>query len=177
MMTRRHFLTASAAAGLAFASAPIARAQAYPTRPITMIVAYAAGSATDVVARVVAERMKGALGQPVIIENVSGADGIIGTGRAARARPDGYTIQLGGFPSHVLNGAFFSLPYDVLNDFEPISPVAPVAAVLFARKTMPATNLNEFIAWLKANPDKASDAITSSGLRLVAGSRRMAWGA
>jgi tripartite-type tricarboxylate transporter receptor subunit TctC len=132
MMTRRHLLTASAA-GLACASAARAQVRTYPTRPITMIVPYPAGGPTDVLGRVVAERMSVSLGQPIIIENVSGADGSIGTGRAARAKPDGYTIDLGLQGTHVLNGALYSLPYDVLNDFAPVSPLATAPIVLFAR--------------------------------------------
>jgi tripartite-type tricarboxylate transporter receptor subunit TctC len=146
----------------------IARAEAYPTRPITMIVSFAAGAGGDVVGRVVAEQMRGSLGQPIIIENVTGADGRIGVGRAARARPDGYTIDLGSINTHVLNGAFYSLPYDVLNDFAPISPLVTSPAVLFAKKAMPAKDLNELIAWLKANPNKASAGVTAVGYRLLA---------
>ncbi len=131
-------------------------AQTYPTRPITMIVPFAPGGPTDAIARVLAERMRGSLGQPIIIENVSGANGSIGTGRFARARPDGYTIDLGNAYAHVLNGVLYSLPYDVLNDFEPILPLVTSPVVLFTRKTMPAKDLNELIAWLKVNPDKAS---------------------
>ena len=120
-LPRRQFLQfASVAAAPAFSC--IAWAQTYPTRPITMIVAIAAGGNTDAAARVLAERMRGSLGHPIIIENVTGADGSIGAGRTARARPDGYTIDFGFLGSHVLNGALYSLSYDVLNDFEPISP-------------------------------------------------------
>ena len=93
-----------------------ASAQHYPARPITMVVPYAAGGPTDVAARIVAERLETSLGQPVIIENIGGADGSIGAGRAARARPDGYTIEHGLPSAHVLNGAFYLLTYDVLND-------------------------------------------------------------
>jgi tripartite-type tricarboxylate transporter receptor subunit TctC len=133
-----------------------------------MIVPVAAGSATDTIGRIIAERMRRPLGQPVIVENVSGADGSIGVGRAARARPDGYTIDVGYLGGHVLNGAFYSLRYDVLNDFAPISPLVTTSNILFARKTMPAKDLNELIAWLKANPNKASVGVQSAGLRLVA---------
>src|SRR5215469_14126516 len=116
MRTRRHFLTAWAAC-LGCASAGIAQAQTYPTRPITMIVPIAAGSVSDLVARVVADRMAKSLGQPIIIENVSGADGSIGVGRfAARAAPNGYTILYGFASAMVLNAKFYSLSYDVLND-------------------------------------------------------------
>jgi tripartite-type tricarboxylate transporter receptor subunit TctC len=145
----------------------IARAQAYPTRPITMIVPLAAGSSVDVIARALAERMRGSLGQPIIIENVGGADGSIGAGRAARARPDGYTIDLGFVGNHALNGAFYSLPYDALNDFAPISPLIAAPLILYARKTIPAKDLNELIAWLKANPDKTSVGVAAVNQRLV----------
>jgi len=136
---RRQFLRLAAGAAALSAVSRGARAQTYPTRPITMIIPSAAGAgAADVTGRMVAERMRASLGQPVIIENVGGADGSIGVGRAARARPDGYTIDLGYVGNHVLNGAFYSLPYDVLNDFAPIAPLVTFPFVLFARKTMPA---------------------------------------
>jgi tripartite-type tricarboxylate transporter receptor subunit TctC len=164
---RRKFLQFAGAAAAAPAFLRVARAQAYPTRPITMIVPFAAGGAADVVARGIAERMRGSLGQPVITENVSGADGSIGVGRTARARPDGYTIDLGAIATHVLNGAFYSLQYDVLNDFEPISPLVTNPYLIFARETMPAKDLTELIAWLRANPNKASAGIVTNGFRLV----------
>jgi tripartite-type tricarboxylate transporter receptor subunit TctC len=100
-----------------------ADAQSYPT-PITMIVSAAAGSFADVTGRIIAERMREKLGRPIIIENIGGADGSIGAGRAARAKPDGYTIDIGALSNHVLNGAFYSLNYDPLNDFAPTSPLA-----------------------------------------------------
>jgi tripartite-type tricarboxylate transporter receptor subunit TctC len=165
---RRRFLGLAAGAAALPAISRIARAQSYPTRPITMIVPYAAGGITDVVGRALAERMRALLGQPVIIENVSGADGSVGTGRAARARPDGYTIDLGDKDTHVLNGAFYSLQYDLLTDFTPISPVATVRGVLVARKAVPAKDLKELIAWLKANPNKASMGTPSAFGRLLA---------
>jgi tripartite-type tricarboxylate transporter receptor subunit TctC len=166
-LPRRKFLQFAGAAAVAPAFSRVATAQTYPSRPITMIVPFAPGGPTDVAGRVLAGRMKDALGQPVIIENVAGANGSIAVGRAARARPDGYTIDLGVLSTHVLNGAFYSLPYDVLNDFEPISPLATVQYVLFARKTMPASDLNELIAWLKANPDKASAGVTLVSVELI----------
>jgi tripartite-type tricarboxylate transporter receptor subunit TctC len=166
MMTRRYFLTA-AAAGLGVASAGIAQAQTYPTRPITMIVPSGAGGITDTVGRVVAERMRVSLGQPILIENVSGADGGIGVGRAARATPDGYTILFGFGTAMVLTAAFYSLPYDVLKDFTPISPVNRASQVLYARKTIPAKDLNELIVWLKASPNRASAGVATLGYRLL----------
>jgi tripartite-type tricarboxylate transporter receptor subunit TctC len=165
-LPRRKFLHMAAGAALPTVWRS-AWAQAYPARPITMIVPLAAGGATDAVGRVVAERMRGSLGQPIIVENVAGADGNIGTGRAARAKPDGYTIDFGGMDTHVLNGALYSLQYDVLNDFAPISPLGTGSLVLVTRKTMPAKDLNELIAWLKANPNKASAGITLGSIRLV----------
>jgi tripartite-type tricarboxylate transporter receptor subunit TctC len=99
-----------------------------------MIVPFAAGGGADAVGRVVLERMRGVIGQPIIIENVVGADGSIGVGRAALARPDGYTIVLGNLPTHVLNGAFYSLQYDVLNDFAPVTPLITNPIALFSRK-------------------------------------------
>jgi tripartite-type tricarboxylate transporter receptor subunit TctC len=167
-LPRRKFLHLAAGAAALPAAARIASAQAYPTRPITMIASLAAGSASDTTGRIMAERMRRPLGQPVIVENVSGADGSIGTGRAARARPDGYTIDIGTLNTHVLNGAFYSLQYDVLNDFAPISPLITTPFVLFARKAIPAKDLNELIAWLKANPNKASMGVNAVGPRLVA---------
>jgi tripartite-type tricarboxylate transporter receptor subunit TctC len=134
----------------------LAAAQAYPTRPVTMVVPFPAGGPTDAPARVIADRMKASLGQPVVIENIGGAAGSIGTGRVARANPDGYTIVLGVTSTHVMNAAFYSLPYDVLNDFTPISPLATAPLVLYAKKAMPAKDLQELVDWLKTNPDKAS---------------------
>jgi tripartite-type tricarboxylate transporter receptor subunit TctC len=165
---RRQFLHLAAGAAALPAVSRIARAQGYPTRPITMIVPIAAGGGLDAIGRVIAERMTRLLGQPIVIENVSGADGGIGTGRVARARPDGYTIDLGFTGANVLNGFLYSLPYDVLNDLVPISPVVTTPSVLFAKKTMPAKDLKELIAWLKANPNKASAGILSVSGRLTA---------
>src|SRR5215470_8319493 len=128
-LPRRKFLQFAGAAAVAPAFSCAATAQTYPSRPITMIVPFPAGGGTDVVARLLAERMKESLGQPIIIENVSGASGNIGVGRLARAKPDGYTIDLGHSSPHAFNAALFSLPYDVLNDFEPISPVVTIPLV------------------------------------------------
>jgi tripartite-type tricarboxylate transporter receptor subunit TctC len=168
-LLRRTFLQLAGAATAASTFSGVATAQSYPSRPITMIVPAPAGGPLDVIARILSEPMRGRLGQPIIIENVSGADGSIGTGRAARARPDGYTIDLGFLGGNVLNGVFYSLAYDVLNDFAPISPLVTTPLVLFARKTLPAKDLNELIAWLKASSDnKASVGIASVDRRLVA---------
>jgi tripartite-type tricarboxylate transporter receptor subunit TctC len=167
-LLRRQFLRLAAGGAALPAMSRIARAQAYPMRPITMIVPATAGSAVDLIGRVVAERMRASLGQPIIIDNVSGADGSIGAGRTARARPDGYTIDVGFLGNHVLNGAFYSLQYDVLNDFAPILLMVRTTNILFARKTLSAKDLNELIGWLKANPNKATAGVTAAGPRMVA---------
>jgi len=133
-----------------------AAAQPYPSRPITMIVPYATGGSTDAIGRIMADRMRASLGQTVVAENVTGANGSIGVGRAARAAADGYTIGLGAWPTHVVNGAIMSLNYDVLNDFEPVALLPTQPLVIVAKKSMAAQNLRELIVWLKANPDKAS---------------------
>jgi tripartite-type tricarboxylate transporter receptor subunit TctC len=143
-----------------------ADAQSYPARPITMIVSATAGSASDVIGRIIAERMRERLGRPIIIENIGGADGSIGAGRAARAKPDGYTIDIGCLGNHVSNGAFYSLNYDLLNDFAPISPLTTNSLFLYAKKTVPARDLTELIAWLKSNP-KVSAGTSAVGNRLV----------
>jgi tripartite-type tricarboxylate transporter receptor subunit TctC len=164
---RRQFLQLAAGAAALPALSRSAEAQAYPSRPITMIVPFAAGGPADAIARVLAEHTRGSLGQPIIIENVSGGEGIVGTGRAARATPDGYTIELGTMGTLVVNGALYSLPYDVLNDFAPVAPVAAATAFLFSRKTMLAKDVNDLIAWLKANPNKASAGFVVSSFRLI----------
>jgi tripartite-type tricarboxylate transporter receptor subunit TctC len=164
---RRKFLKLGWAAVAATAASKFAIAQTYPTRPITMIVPYAAGANNDSVARVLAERMRASTGQPIIIENVTGADGSIGVGRVARARPDGYTIALGDMATQVLNGALYSLQYDPLKDFAPILPLAGSPFLLLARKTMAAKDLYELIAWLKGNPNRASVGIANSGSRIL----------
>jgi tripartite-type tricarboxylate transporter receptor subunit TctC len=167
-LARRTFLQFAGAAVTVPVFSRFAVAQGYPTRPITMIVPQAAGSTLDVIGRVLAERLKGSLGQPIIIENISGADGNIGVDRAARARPDGYTMNVSSISQHVLNAALYSLQYDVVNDFAPVSPLTTSPFVLYARITMPARDLNELISWLKANPNKASAGILGASIRLIA---------
>jgi tripartite-type tricarboxylate transporter receptor subunit TctC len=160
-MRRREFISGLGAAAVLPAASQVTKAQVYPSRPITMIVPFAAGGPTDAMARLLAERMRGSLGQPIIVENVTGANGSIGAGRVARAKPDGDTIVIGNMSSHALNGAFYSLQYDVLNAFAPISPLVTTPIVLTARKTIPAKDLPELIAWLKANPNSASVGISA----------------
>jgi tripartite-type tricarboxylate transporter receptor subunit TctC len=138
-------------------------AQTYPSRPITLVVAFAAGGSGDTIARILADHMRNDLDQTIVVENVGGAAGSIGTGRVARSAPDGYTIISGNWPTHVLNGAIYSLNYDVLKDFEPISLVATESIVIVGRKDLPAAGLKDLIAWLRANPDKASAGTSGPG--------------
>jgi tripartite-type tricarboxylate transporter receptor subunit TctC len=152
---------------LAFAAALAtispATAQPYPSRPITIVVPFPAGGVFDTVLRIIADRMRASLGQPIIVENVGGAGGSIGLGRVARASPDGYTLGLGYWATHVINPAIYPLPYDPVKDFEPIAPIATNPAVIVSNNALPAENLRELIAWLKANPDKATLATVGSG--------------
>jgi tripartite-type tricarboxylate transporter receptor subunit TctC len=133
-----------------------AAAQTYPSRPITIVVPYPAGGPTDTLARILADHMKGTLGETIIVENVSGAGGSVGVARVARAAPDGYTLSIGHWNTHVVLGATMKLPFDVLNDFTPIALLADTPIWLVARKDLPPKDLREFIAWLKNNPGKAS---------------------
>jgi tripartite-type tricarboxylate transporter receptor subunit TctC len=166
-LPRRRFLHLAAGAAALPVGSRVAIAQTYPARPITMIVPFPAGGPADLIGRVVAEHMKSTLGQPIIIENVGGADGSIGSGRVARARPDGYTIALGHLSTHVLNGALYSLPYNVLDDFAPIAPLLANSGILYARKTLPAKDLNELITWLKTTPTKVAAATFTSSNKLL----------
>jgi tripartite-type tricarboxylate transporter receptor subunit TctC len=140
-----------------------ASAQVYPSRPITMVVPLAAGGPLDTIARILAEPMRISLGQAVIVENVTGAAGTIGTGRVARSTPDGYTFGMGFLGTLVLNGAIYSLPYDVVKDLEPIALISSNPHLIVANAALPAKNLREFIAWLKLNPDKASAGTAGAG--------------
>jgi len=133
-----------------------AEAQPYPSRGITLVVPFPAGGPTDTIGRIMADGLRASLGQTVIVENVPGATGSIGSGRVARAEADGYTLVLGTVATHVFNGAAFELKYDVVNDFEPISLVAFDPQVIVVKKSFPVSDLKQLIGWLKANPDKAT---------------------
>ena len=143
------------AAGL-FAGSEAAWAQVYPSRPITVVVPFSAGGPTDALVRTLGERMRISLGQPLIVENVTGAAGTIGVGRAARAAPDGYTISIGHWSTHVINGALYPLSFDLLHDLEPISLLTSYPMLLLTKKGIPAKDLSELTAWLKANQEKVS---------------------
>jgi tripartite-type tricarboxylate transporter receptor subunit TctC len=140
-----------------------AAAQTYPSRPITIIVPFAAGGPTDVLARVLGERIRADLGQPVLIENVTGAGGSIGVGRVAAAAPDGYTISAGNFSTHVANGAVYSLKYDLQHDLDPLARLPSNPMLVVTRRDFPADNLKELVAWLKANPGKATAGTAGAG--------------
>jgi tripartite-type tricarboxylate transporter receptor subunit TctC len=158
---RRRFLQFAAGAIAIPALSRSGAAQTYPSRPIIMDVPFAAGGPTDTIARVVAQRMSVSLGQNIAIENVSGADGTIGVGRVARAAPDGYTLSFGDSSTHVLNGAAYALSYDVLNDFAPVALTSSNPLLIVTNTDVPAKNLMELVAWIKANQDKVSMGIGS----------------
>ncbi|MFN0299430.1 MAG: tripartite tricarboxylate transporter substrate-binding protein [Burkholderiales bacterium] len=136
--------------GLAYAQAP-----AYPSRPVTLIVPFPPGGSTDTAARIIGERMRTPLGQTVVIENVGGAGGTIGVGRVARAAPDGYTIDIGQWDTHV-GGIIYPLTFDLQKDFEPIGLMSVNPQLIIARKGFPADDLKGLVAYMKANPGKAT---------------------
>jgi tripartite-type tricarboxylate transporter receptor subunit TctC len=166
-LPRRNFLRLAAGAAALPAVSRIAQAQAFPSRPITMIVPFAAGGPTDAAGRIIAQGMRGLLGQPIVIENIGAADGTLGVGRLARARPDGYTIDMGALTTHVLPGALYQLQYDLLNDFAPIALTHAAPYLLYARKDMPAADLRGLIAGLKAGRYDVSVGVGSAGYRVV----------
>jgi tripartite-type tricarboxylate transporter receptor subunit TctC len=155
------FFAATACAVLAgilagtLATIPAARAQPYPSRQITLVVPFPPGGSTDTAARIMAERMRPILGQPIIIENVGGAGGSIGVGRVARAAPDGYTIDIGQWDTHV-GSIIYKLNYDLQTDFEPIGLISVNPQLLVAKKTLAANNLNELVALMKKDPGKVT---------------------
>jgi tripartite-type tricarboxylate transporter receptor subunit TctC len=141
-----------------------AQAQTFPSRPVSIVVPYPAGGPTDVIARILADRMKRALNQTVIVENPTGAGGTIGVARVARSAPDGHMIILGHWQSMVVNGATYpNLTFDVVKDFEPISLVADCPVWMVAKQALPPKDLKELVVWLKANPGKATVGIAGVG--------------
>jgi tripartite-type tricarboxylate transporter receptor subunit TctC len=130
-----------------------ATAQTYPSRPITMVVPFPAGGPSDVVPRILSDHLRATLGQSIVIENVSGAGGSIGMGRVARSAPDGYTVGVGSWSTGVVNGAIYNLNYDVVNDFEPVILLPENPLFITSKKAVPAKNLSELVAWIKANKD------------------------
>jgi len=158
------FCTAAALALLAGVSA--ANGQAYPSRPITMIVALPAGGGVDALARILAEHMRGTLGQPIVVENMGGAGGTLSIARVVRSAPDGYTIGMGTLGQYVVSGAVYTLGFDMLADLAPVALLPDVPYWMIARKTLPPNTLPELVAHLKVNPDKLS--ATSVGTASVA---------
>jgi len=153
-LSRRRALQLAVAAVFPGA-ARLARADDFPSRPVTLVVPFPPGGPTDTLARIISGPMNVALGQPIVIVNVAGASGSVAMGRVARAPPDGYTLIIGHWATHVVLGATMKLPFDVLNDFEPVAQIADTPIWLVARTTFPASNAAELIAWLKKNPNKA----------------------
>ena len=152
---------AALAAACTFAGA--AQAQSYPSRPVTFVVPFAAGGPTDTLARILTERMRVALGQTVIIENATGAAGSIGVGRVARAAPDGYTVSIGHWSTHVVNGAIYALPYDLLADFDPVALLPANPQLIVTKTSVPAKDLKELIDWLKQNQERISAGTAGAG--------------
>ena len=164
-LRRRAFLHMAALAAAASATSGVVRAAAdFPSRPVTLVVGFAAGGPTDVYARVLAQAMQKSLGVPVVVETVPGAAGSIGAGRVARAAPDGYTLSIGpGLSTHVINAALYDLAYDVVKDFTPVALISFLPQVILTKKEIPADDLKGFVAWLKANPDVATEATSGPG--------------
>ncbi len=145
------------------AAASGALAQAFPSRPITMVVPFAAGGPVDTVARILSEHMRTTLGQSFIIENVTGAAGSIGVGRVARAQPDGYTLSIGHWSTHVVNGAIYPLQYDLLRDFDPVVLLPSNPMIVVSKNAVPAKTLPELVTWIKANENKVSAGTAGAG--------------
>jgi tripartite-type tricarboxylate transporter receptor subunit TctC len=152
----------------AFASIAAAQHEPFPSRSVTLISPFPPGGSTDAVARIMAQRMRQALGQTVVVENVGGAGGSIGAGRVARAKPDGYTISIGQWDNHVGNGVVYKLDYDLQKDFEPIGLLSINPQLILARKTLPVDDLQGLVAWMKANPGKATFVNQQASAALVA---------
>jgi tripartite-type tricarboxylate transporter receptor subunit TctC len=133
-----------------------ATAQGYPSRPIVVVVPFSAGGPTDALMRVLGERMRASLDQPLLVENVTGAAGTIGVAKVARATPNGYTLSVGHWSTHVINGAIYPLTFDLLKDLEPVARLTSYPMLLVAKNAVPAKDVKEFVAWVRANQDKAS---------------------
>jgi tripartite-type tricarboxylate transporter receptor subunit TctC len=133
-----------------------ATAQGYPSRPIVIVVPFSAGGPTDALMRVLGERMRASLEQPLLVENVTGAAGTIGVAKVARATPNGYTLSVGHWSTHVINGAIYPLTFDLLKDLDPVARLTSYPMLLVAKNDIPAKDVKEFVAWVRANQDKAS---------------------
>ena len=147
-------LLKACALAVIFGAASPSVAQTFPTRPITMVVPFSAGGPTDTLARIMSDPMRKVLGQTVVVDNVTGAGGSIGVARVARAAPDGYMLSIGHWGTHVVNGAYYTLTFDVFADFEPIAMIATNPQVVASKVSVPAMNLKELVVWIKANQNK-----------------------
>ena len=150
----RFFSGAALAVAVLISGITHAPAQEYPDRPVTIVVPFSAGGPTDALIRTLGNRMRESLGQSIVIENVTGAAGTIGVGRVARAAPDGYTLSFGHWSTHVINGAVYPLPFNLLTDFEPVALLTSYPMLLVAKNGVPAKDLKEFVSWVRANQDK-----------------------
>jgi tripartite-type tricarboxylate transporter receptor subunit TctC len=137
-----------------FAVCSPASAQTWPAKPITIVVPFSAGGPTDTLARIVSDRMRKTLGQPILVDNTTGAGGSIGVAKVVRAPADGYMVSLGHWGTHVVNGVYYTLAYHVLNDFEPVMMIASNPQVIISKAAVPASSLKELIAWINANQGK-----------------------
>src|SRR5918996_448314 len=146
---------------LAFGGA--AAAQNFPSRPVTIIVPFSAGGPSDAMARILAERMKVTLGEQVLVENVTGAAGTVGVGRAVRSPPDGYTISFGHLGTHVANGAIYKLGYDLITDLEPVVLLPSNPMIIVSKNAVPAKNLEELLAWLRSRPTPPTAGTAGAG--------------
>ena len=153
---RRRILALAAGLAVLALGSQTASAQPYPSRPVTLIVPFAAGGPTDLVARVIADKMHDPLGQSIVVENVAGAGGSIAATRVARAAPDGYTLEIGNNGSNLLVGALYALPVDIIADFAPVAKLTVNPQIVISKKAIPAANLKELLAWLKDNQDHVS---------------------
>ena len=157
-----HKACLAALAAIAVAAAP-ALAQPFPQRAVTLVVPFAAGGPVDVVARILAEPMRKSLGQAVVVDNTTGAGGSLGVGRVARAAPDGYTLSIGHWSTHVVNGAVYPLGYDLLKDLEPVAMVGGNPMIVVSKPALPAANLKEMVAWVRSNQDKVNVGTAGAG--------------
>src|SRR6266566_653871 len=157
----RRTVLAALLAMLAFGG--MARAENYPSRPITVIVPFAAGGPSDAMMRILGERMKTVLGEAILVENVTGAGGSIGVGRAVRSPPDGYTLSFGHLGTHVANGAVYKLGYDLVADLEPVVLLPSNPMVIVSKNAVPAKSLSELLAWLRSQPTPAAAGTAGAG--------------
>src|SRR5256885_15748966 len=157
----RRMVLATLFVTLAFSGSAIA--QNFPSRPITIIVPFSAGGPSDAMARILAERMKTTLGETMLVENVTGAGGSVGVGRAVRSPPDGYTISFGHLGTHVANGAIYKLGYDLVTDLEPVALLPSNPMIIVSKKEVPATSLKELLAWLKGQPSPPTAGTAGAG--------------